>query len=168
MENYFQNALQNFTFDAACGGAIRHLTDKGYTAGQIADALTFPAPYEKVRRVMTDYLLEKKVLLRNPPEREPKRTKAEYVREYDSYGKPSFRKVEAKKEGKDVQGAYIPCEYARMTDEKLLSLLNNREQEYLRGIIWEKKTMYHLLDNRMKEIQRKWQEAEKSHCCGSR
>ena len=28
---YFQKALSDFTYDAASGGAIRHLTDTGYT-----------------------------------------------------------------------------------------------------------------------------------------
>ena len=93
VENYFREALQNFVFEEAGGGAIRHLADRGYTARQIADALSFPVPYEKVRETLTGYLMDSAVLLRENPGVYSKPEKAEYVREYDSYGKPSFRRV---------------------------------------------------------------------------
>ena len=62
MENYFYDALHNFIFEEAGGGAIRHLADKGYTARRIADSLSFPMPYEKVREAYTKYLLDCAVL----------------------------------------------------------------------------------------------------------
>ena len=64
MENYFYDALHNFIFEEAGGGAIRHLADKGYTARRIADSLSFPMPYEKVREAYTKYLLDCAVLLK--------------------------------------------------------------------------------------------------------
>lgn len=42
--SYFQNALSSFVTDAACGGAIRHLVDIGYTLDQIVERLDYPAP----------------------------------------------------------------------------------------------------------------------------
>ena len=66
-ENHFAKALHNFTMDAACGDAIRHLTDRGYTFSQIRDSLTFPAPPEYIESVMYERLIEtRKILLQEP------------------------------------------------------------------------------------------------------
>ena len=43
-QEYFKNALSNFMFEAASGGAIRHLADLGYTVKQISKKLEFPTP----------------------------------------------------------------------------------------------------------------------------
>lgn len=48
-QSYFQNALSNFAGEVANGGAIRHLTDLGYTVNQIAKELSFPAPVEQIK-----------------------------------------------------------------------------------------------------------------------
>ena len=36
-QDYFNEALSNFMFDMASGGAIRHLADRGYRARQSVD-----------------------------------------------------------------------------------------------------------------------------------
>ena len=41
-QEYFKNALSDFTYEAASGGAIRHLADLGYTVKQICEQLSFP------------------------------------------------------------------------------------------------------------------------------
>ncbi|MCM1136344.1 MAG: hypothetical protein NC400_12320 [Clostridium sp.] len=96
-QDYFGKALSNFTFEAASGGAIRHLTDLGYTVKQIRQRLDFPAPCEKVRRAVWDRLLETGVLLKEEPGSGKEREKAEYVEERDKYGRTSFRRVPSKK-----------------------------------------------------------------------
>ena len=52
---YFQTALSNFATDVACGGAIRHLTDLGYTLDQIVERLDYPASRAKVQKIMMEY-----------------------------------------------------------------------------------------------------------------
>lgn len=91
--SYFQNALSNFVTDAACGGAIRHLVDIGYTLEQIVDRLDYPAPREKVRRIMMDYLYESRVLLREEPSAELFAAKETFVQEQDAFGRRSMRKI---------------------------------------------------------------------------
>lgn len=91
-QSYFQNALSNFTHEAASGGAIRHLTDLGYTVKQISERLDFPTPFERVRRQVWERLLDTGVILTKEPG-SGSEEKAEYVREYDRFGKASFRKV---------------------------------------------------------------------------
>ena len=203
MENYFYDALHNFIFEEAGGGAIRHLADKGYTARRIADSLSFPMPYEKVREAYTKYLLDCAVLLKERPDTYRKPEKTEYVREYDRYGKPSFRKV-AVSEGAGQEGAageragagtkkwremdfseflllykggsgriklpaesehkeaerdiYIACDFGADRDKDKWQALDAAQQEYIGGICWTRRTMYHLLDQRMLRIGRRLQE----------
>ena len=90
--SYFQKALSNFTHEVASGGAIRHLTDLGYTAKQVADQLDFPTPFARVQQEMWQRLLETEVLLAEEPAGGQKE-KVSYVREQDQYGRSSFRRV---------------------------------------------------------------------------
>lgn len=90
---YFQEALAGFTHEAASGGAIRHLADRGYTVGQIVERLDFPTPVERVRREVWERLLDTGAILREEPGAGVRKEKASYVREYDRYGKVTFRRV---------------------------------------------------------------------------
>ena len=91
-QSYFQNALSNFTHEAASGGAIRHLTDLGYTAKQVAERLDFPTSFARVQKEIWQRLLDTSVILLEKPG-SSQGTKTAYVREYDKYGRASFRKV---------------------------------------------------------------------------
>ena len=91
-QSFFQNALSNFTYEMASGGAIRHLTDQGYTVNQIMEKLDFPTPFERVQRQVWERLIETEVILLEEPGSRPQE-KAEYVREYDKYGKATFRRA---------------------------------------------------------------------------
>lgn len=90
-QEYFKNALSNFTYEAASGGAIRHLTDLGYTVKQIMKQLDFPTPYTKVQKIVWEHLLETEILILTEPESRKKREKAVFVKDYDKYGKTSLR-----------------------------------------------------------------------------
>lgn len=158
--NYFYNALHNFAFEEAGGGAIRHLADSGYTAKQIAETLSFPLPYEEVRKAFTAHLLEKGILLKEKPETHIRQEKTEYVREYDKYGKPSFRRVKASEEpaAEAEKKQYIACNFGAEGAESLLDALDKRQREYIEGICWTRRTMYHLLDERMTGIMKRLSE----------
>lgn len=92
-QEYFKTALSDFAFEAASGGAIRHLADLGYTVRQMKERLTFPTPYERVQKTVWRHLLDQGILLQEEPGSVGVRERAVYVREYDKYGKPSFRRV---------------------------------------------------------------------------
>ena len=100
-QEYFQAALANFMFDAASGGAIRHLADLGYTAAQIRKRLDFPTPYERIQQAVWEHFLQKGILRFEEPGTLGLREQYEYVAEYDQYGKKSFRRVavNSEKEG---------------------------------------------------------------------
>ena len=92
-QTYFQKALSDFVYDMASGGAIRHLADLGFTVRQIQEKLDFPTPYERIQRTVWKHLLDTGVIFPERPKQGKAGEKVEYVREYDSYGRASFRRV---------------------------------------------------------------------------
>lgn len=105
---YFRRALADFTYEAASGGAIRHLADMGYTVRQISQRLDFPTPYERVQKSVWEHFVHTGMILleepgsgrqrENVPQGKSYQKKASYVREYDQYGKASFRRVAEEEE----------------------------------------------------------------------
>lgn len=92
-QEYFKQALSGFTYEAACGGAIRHLADLGYSVRQIMEQLSYPVPYERVQKTVWEHYIDRGVLLLEEPGKRKIQEKAEYVKEYNQYGKASFRRV---------------------------------------------------------------------------
>lgn len=186
-QEYFRQALSDFTFDMAAGGMIRHLAEKGYTVKQIMNALDYPIPYEKVRRTVWDYLLKLQVLLLEKPGTGIQQQKTVYVEERGKFGKKSFRKVTISAEtcqkthwkeiscgsgketellhllsetcvGTDGKSAYVSCDYGILQQQEpkqfsaLLDVLKDRQKEYIEGLPWVNRRVYHCLDQRMLEI----------------
>lgn len=185
-QSFFQNALSNFTHEVASGGAIRHLTDMGYTVKQISERLDFPTPFERVQRQVWERLLETETVLTEEPG-SSHREKTDYVREYDKYGRASFRRVvepsvkmsvvhwrdlekgsgekesirsllEKKIAENGEAHSYAACEFGLLARrepqrfQELLQALDERQREYVEGLPWEAKRVYHRLDSRMLEI----------------
>lgn len=122
--SYFQNALQHFMFESASGGAVRHLTDLGYTVKQVAEKLDFPTPFELVRQKVWERLLDTGVILTQEPGCVA-REKVCYVREYDPYGRASFRRVE-----EPCRETLTPCWHDLAVGQK--------ETEEVRALLQEK------------------------------
>ena len=87
---YFKEALHNFTYDVACGDAIRQLYDLGYDNEHIRDRLDYPVSMEKIEATVRAY----KAKLAEEAATE---LSYEYVREEDEYGHASFRRVPKKR-----------------------------------------------------------------------
>lgn len=124
-QDFFRNALSDFTFEAASGGAIRHLADLGYTVRQISEKLTYPTPYERVRGAVWQRLLDTKVVLTQKPGSGKEQTKAEYTIEHDKYGRTSFRLARTGEKDAEVIH-WKERTYRRETDGNLA--------EYLAGL----------------------------------
>ena len=54
-DNIFRSALENFSFEVACGGAIRRLHDLGMTPEQIHDRLDYPVTVKRICEYIDDY-----------------------------------------------------------------------------------------------------------------
>lgn len=180
--DYFKNALRDFTYEAANGGAIRHLTDLGYTVKQIAQQLAFPASYNKVQQTVWSHLINKRIILTEEPGSGKLLEKSVFIQEHDKYGRASFRKVpcgiegsmsvclkEKKFGGKNPhnltvflaekcmingeENSYVSCNFGLWEkDAPQLKILSDRQREFILGLPWEKKTVYYRLDGRMREI----------------
>ncbi|MCM1103902.1 MAG: hypothetical protein NC409_07310 [Clostridium sp.] len=151
----FGQALSDFTFDVACGGAIRHLAHLGCTAKEIHERLSFPVSYERVRQAYTKTLLDEGILLLQEPERGAPGKTYTYVQEEGKYGKKSFRRVEKEPEREAQDGrVYAACDFGGIQAAGGFAALglSAKQQEYLEGICWRKQTMYHLMNERMRGI----------------
>ena len=175
---YFKEALTQFSQDVASGGAIRHLTDIGYTARQIVDALDFPTPYAVVQRVMWEHLTDSGVILLDEPGSKPRTKKGAFVKEYGQYGRVSFRRLSepcdaapeicwqeyryqpfmgdmrsflrTKCEKNGETNAYVSLEPGRYRKERWE--LGSDSAEYLAGLPGEVGLIYHQLGGRMQRI----------------
>ncbi len=181
----FQSALADFTYDVASGGAIRHLTDLGYTAKQIAETLSYPTPMNRIQEQMWKRLLETETILAQEPG--SPREISKFVREYDKYGRTSFRMVsepasqesriciaeitisasekerlrgilQRKLSENGERASYAACDFGLLMADKpekycrLLAALDECSQDYIEGLPWERKVVYHRLNERMQEI----------------
>ena len=185
MGSYFQKALSNMVFETACGASIRYMAERGCTTRQIVEQLDYPMSFERVARAVTDYLLEQGILRREPPEDEERKEIYTYVQEQGKFGKISYRRVLQSEEGENPpkswkresaeefltkkkeadRDIFVPCDFGLPASESKiqLSVLNERQQEFLSGICWEKQRMYYRLDGRMEEIIRKlWENGQYS------
>lgn len=191
MQNeYFKAALSDFVFEAANGGAIRRLAEKGYTVRQIMDRLDVPAPYEKVQAAVWDFLLEAGIILLHEPGMAKEEKKKIYIKEYGKYGKTSFRGITVSEDARQMtewkelscerlvkecqidfftekcrengrETAYVTCDFGilKNKDEKsfaaAVSRLEDRQKEYVEGLLWPCQRVYHRMDLEMEMIIRR-------------
>lgn len=156
MSKYFSKALNNFISDVASGDAIRHLADKGFTVPEIVSHLSFPTPEEKVRSVVWKHYIETGVIRLTEPDNEPL-TKITYVKEYNQYGKSSFRKVTETIDN-DEKLQYVACDFGKAIYKDKEAFINSlddldkRDIEYVLSLPWPLETVWHVLDDRMQRI----------------
>lgn len=140
--NYFQNALSGFTTEVACGGAVRHLTDIGYTLDQIVDRLDYPAPRAKVQRIMMAYLYESHVLLREEPSEKLFAPREQFVQEQNAYGRRSLRKISIDYNSQD-----------KLTSAADLTILSQRERAaQAREFLWKESVYDPGRDGKLTEL----------------
>ena len=197
---YFKQALSSFAMDMASGGAIKHLTNQGYTVQQIANKLDFPTPYEKVQELVWKQMIENGCLLLEEPGNGTEHEKVDYIQETDSLGRKSFRKVVVSCENdtrihwkewnytwksedsfrafldercvkNGEQDSYVRCDFGlrKYHDskgyERTIQKLTAQQKEYILGLPWELRPVYHQLNLRMREIVATLYAAGEFHGC---
>lgn len=197
---YFKQALSSFAMDMASGGAIKHLTNQGYTVQQIANKLDFPTPYEKVQELVWKQMIENGCLLLEEPGNGTEHEKVDYIQEIDSLGRKSFRKVVVSCENdtrihwkewnytwksedsfrafldercvkNGEQDSYVRCDFGlrKYRDpkgyERTIQKLTAQQKEYILGLPWELRPVYHQLNLRMREIVATLYAAGEFHGC---
>lgn len=153
--DYFRTALSSFATDVACGGAIRHLTDLGYTLEQIVARLDYPTPRSKAQRIMMEYLYEKRVLLLQEPSPAVFAQHAQFVEEQDAYGRRTFRKIYIDSDSQD-----------KMTDKTDLTKLSQSGKEgQLQTFLWKESAYDRKRDGKLTELlHRKCEENGENLC----
>lgn len=160
-QKYFEEALSDFVYDAASGGAIRHLVDLGYSVDQMVRSLSYPTPRERVRKTAYRYMLESGLLVKELPgvRTDDIQTEARLIRLDVSDQKRTNAFLHQKISENGAENVYISCPFGMYgptwEQNGSLSCLNSRELEYIRGIPWENMIMYHRATDRMQEIGRK-------------
>lgn len=151
-QQYFQEALSDFMYDAASGGEIRHFVDLGYSVEQIMKQISFPTARSRVEKTVYRYLCESQMLRKDllvegfrckRITRSKELTLVSLYQELDRY----------KGRNSETQ-SYFECPFGLMKDrgQREIANLSKREQDYLLGITWEHQVMYHILNSRMTEI----------------
>ena len=149
----FKKALGNMTREVAYKAAVRHLTDNEYSLDQIMDKLSYPVSRDEVQRTMYEYMLESGMICEELPDEDSVKEKISYVMEEGAYGKKSYRRIiETDTTGKHE---YVPCDFGMLKEadwEKVKNKLDKKDIEYITGIPWPKKTVYHRMTERFKGI----------------
>ena len=103
-DKYFKQALSDFTIEFASGDAIRSLSDKGYSVKKIKSKLDFPTPEERIREIVWKHYIDNKTICLENPKEALSVENYTIKKVYDSYGRPSFKKVSVKAD-KEVLGS---------------------------------------------------------------
>lgn len=144
---YFDEALSDFVHDVASGGSIRHLVDLGYSFKQIMESLTYPEKPLKVQKTMMRHLLESKIIVYRLPEGNWEEQNISLT----SITQITYELYRITRQ-KGEDNCYVSCPFGLPDNEGIPPYLSLREQDYLKGILWENKTAYHRLNQRMREI----------------
>ena len=155
-DKYFEKALNNFISDFAEGDAIRKFADRGYSVREIMENLSFPLPKEKVAEIVWKHYVDTGVICLDKPEGNIAKRKVSYVREYDKYGRSSFRQVVEETQGDSRE--YVECDFGlrkyQKPDEynKWLNSLDTKDRDYIEGLPWPVGKVYHVNDERISRI----------------
>lgn len=147
----FSEALKNMTEDAAYKKAVLHLVKEGYTTAEIQKELSFPVPFEKLTGVVFECLLKSGIVLLEPPKNESFHEEYTYVRRESSLGQKSFCRVTKKVENPAKE--YVEINFPEISEIEL-RLLEKRDREYIEGVCWPQKSIFHIANERMKRIEK--------------
>ena len=151
---YFAEALGDFVHEAASGGAIRHLLELGYTTDGILKKLDFPTPRSRIEKTVYQYLTEKGILMEELPQ-------MDFMEKISLDKQSEVQLYKTLRTFIDMDGeenAYVSCPFGTIRRDRearlqaMLGCLTSREREYLMGIPWQQRVMYHRLNSRMLEI----------------
>ncbi len=153
---YFTQALSRFVKEVASDGAIRHLADLGYTPTQIYRKLEYPTSMEHIGKVMWEHFTNQGIIVYDNPDENACTEEVRYVKENGTYGRTTFRRVVEKVERPKRE--YVLVDFGkrmyqdRTGFEKCLECLSEDDRDYVLGLPWELKPVYHVADERMMRI----------------
>lgn len=157
-QNFFQDALSNFTTEVAYGDAVKRLADEGYSVRQILDKIDYPAPKSKVEKIVFDRLCETNVILLDIPNINSflRISLNDKVGILSGKGKKNLilEKINKKCVQNGVENSYILLDFDSkdISNKKLFPALDIRARDYIESIIIMNRKIYHQLNFTMREI----------------
>ncbi|MCR4990454.1 MAG: hypothetical protein K6A38_06275 [Lachnospiraceae bacterium] len=148
----FKKALGNMTKEVAYKAAVRHLTEEGYSVSEMTQILSYPVSFEEVQRTAYEHMQKTGIICEDEPDKKS-HEKVSYVMDEGAFGKRSYRRIVSKEDETDKE--YILCTFGTLSaseKEKILSLLDKKSREYMTGIPWPKKPVYHLATDKFRQM----------------
>lgn len=150
---YFEEALSNFVSDFNYGGAIRHLTDLGYSAASIKRKLKIPFDTVRIQEIQYKHLLERGMLI---TEEQLLGKGAIYARNLDEYPvgtevickeypAEQAEKILVKMMREHGGIVYVDFPFGRMGEmkkQKVLDALKVSEQSVFDRIPWQRERTF--------------------------
>lgn len=133
------------------------MADSGLTVREIRDRLDYPLSESVVADIVWKHFTDTGVIRLSEPDSSPIEKKS-YIKETDTYGRTSFRMVTERSEAPDE--GYIECSFGILKAkdgrayEEALSRLEARDREYISGLPWPRRTVWHVADERMSRIMK--------------
>lgn len=92
IEEHFNNSLSRFVKDFACKNEVIAKFNNKKPISQIAKELSFPISEESIVQIIWEYLIEKNIILLNPPDSENNQ-QYDFVKREGQFGKTYFERV---------------------------------------------------------------------------
>lgn len=131
------------------------MVDIGFTTDDIMKRLDFPTPRKRVEEAVFQRLTETGILLEELPVR-PGDLRVIRPGQGGAPGLAPLLRSALERDGEEH--SYVSCPFGTIRRDRevrlrqMLSCLTSRERDYLLGIPWRPKVMYHRLNSRMYEI----------------
>lgn len=156
MSTSFEKALHNFTTDVASAGAVRHLTDMGYSITEIAPLLDYPLSLNIISEIVWKHLITKGIICLDKPSEDGTIRKVTYIKEQGAYGRTSF--IQQIEESPLPSKEYVKCNFGlelyknKEQFEQRIARLDKRDREYVLLLPWPKVSVYHIKDDKILRI----------------
>ena len=155
----FNSALTDFSFDVACGAAIRHLADLEFTVLEIRKRLSFPVSERQIGQAVWKHYVDKGIILTKTPEDCVNEKKITYIACKGEYGRTYFKQI-TKEQPVYYPNDYVKCDFGKLLYKdkdafiKKIVALEKRDQDYLLSIPWPLQQVWHLKNDRFLRIMK--------------
>ena len=138
IEEHFNNSLSRFVKDFACKNEVIAKFNNRKPISQIVKEITFPISEESIVFIIWEYLIEKNIILLNPPSSE-KNQQYDYVKKEGQFGKTHFERVS---HNSINESDYELINIAKLRGDIENSKLDDFERELIEKLPFEKEQYY--------------------------
>ena len=138
IEEHFNNSLSHFVKDFACKNEVIAKFNNKKPISQIVKEITFPISEESIVFIIWEYLIEKNIILLNPPNSEYNQ-QYDYVKKEGQFGKTHFERVS---HNSINEKDYELIDIAKLRDDKEKYKFDDFERELIEKLPFIKDLYY--------------------------